>query len=131
VVSGDLHQSLGAAVKRGQVLFEVSPLDGYRVVLEVPETAIGNVRAGQKGRLLLSSLPGEVYPFVISTVTPVVTSREGRSYFRVEALLEQRSDRLRPGMEGVAKIEAGRRSLFWMITHRFFDWLRLAVWSWA
>ena len=131
VVSGDLHQSLGAAVKRGQVLFEVSPLDGYRVVLEVPETAIGNVRAGQKGRLLLSSPPGEVYPFVISTVTPVVTSREGRSYFRVEALLEQRSDRLRPGMEGVAKIEAGRRSLFWMITHRFFDWLRLAVWSWA
>jgi hypothetical protein len=49
----------------------------------------------------------------------------------VEALLEQRSDRLRPGMEGVAKIEAGRRSLFWMITHRFVDWLRLAVWSWA
>lgn len=130
VVSGDLHQSLGAAVKRGQILFEVSPLDGYRIVLEVPETAIGHVHEGQRGRLLLSSLPGEQYAFSISTVTPVVISREGRSYFRVEAMLDEGSERLRPGMEGVAKIDAGRRSLFWIFTHRFFNWLRLAVWSW-
>jgi len=130
VVSGDLHQSLGAAVKRGQVLFEVSPLDGYRIVLEVPETAIGHVHEGQRGRLLLSSLPGEQYAFSISTVTPVVISREGRSFFRVEAMLEQGSERLRPGMEGVAKVEAGRRSMFWIFTHRFFNWMRLTVWSW-
>lgn len=130
VVSGDLHQSLGAAVKRGQVLFEVSPLDGYRVVLEVAETAIGNIYVGQKGRLLLSSLPGEQYDFSISTVTPVVLSKEGRSYFRVEAILEQPSARLRPGMEGVARIEAGERSLIWVITHRFIDWMRLLAWSW-
>lgn len=131
VVSGDLHQSLGAAVKRGQVLFEVSPLDGYRVVLEVAEMAIGNIRVGQRGRLLLSSLPGEKYDFSISTVTPVVLSKEGRSYFRVEAILEQPSARLRPGMEGVARIEAGKRSLIWVITHRFIDWLRLLFWSWT
>jgi biotin carboxyl carrier protein len=130
VVSGDLHQSLGAAVKRGQVLFEVSPLDGYRVVLEVAETAIANIRVGQRGRLLLSSLPGEQYDLSISTVTPVVLSKEGRSYFRVEAILERPSERLRPGMEGVAKIEAGERRLIWVITHRFIDWLRLLVWSW-
>lgn len=131
VVSGDLHQSLGASVKRGQTLFEVSPLDGYRLVLEVPETEIGNVRAGQKGRLLLSSLPGEEYAFRVSVVTPVVISKEGRSYFRVEGLLEEGSPRLRPGMEGVAKVEAGRRNLFWIATHRFFDWMRLTLWSWV
>jgi len=96
----------------------------------VPETAIGHVHEGQRGRLLLSSLPGEQYAFSISTVTPVVISREGRSFFRVEAMLEQGSERLRPGMEGVAKVEAGRRSMFWIFTHRFFNWMRLTVWSW-
>jgi multidrug resistance efflux pump len=41
VVSGDLNQSLGTSVKRGQVLFEVSPLNAYRVVLDVDEAEIG------------------------------------------------------------------------------------------
>jgi biotin carboxyl carrier protein len=37
IVSGDLTQSLGAPLERGEVLFEVAPLDSYRVVLEVDE----------------------------------------------------------------------------------------------
>ena len=44
VVSGDLSQSLGSPVEHGQVLFEVAPLDAYRVILEVEvETAGGPV----------------------------------------------------------------------------------------
>ncbi len=130
VVSGDLSQSLGTSVKRGQVLFEVSPLNAYRVVLEVDEGEIGNVLAGQKGSLLLTSIPGEVFPFAVSHLTPIVVSREGRSYFRVEALLGRTSDRLRPGMEGVAKIEVGSRKLIWIATHKLIDWMRLTLWSW-
>ena len=130
VVSGDLHQSLGASVKRGQTLFEVSPLNAFRVVLEIDELDIGSVAAGQKGSLLLSSITGESFPFTVKQLTPVVVSREGRSYFRAEALLDSDSDRLRPGMEGVAKIEAGRRNLFWIGTHKLFDWMRLTLWSW-
>ncbi len=129
VVSGDLSQSLGTSVKRGQVLFEVSPLNAYRVVLEVDEGEISNVVAGQSGSLLLTSIPGEVFPFLITHLTPIAVSREGRSYFRVEALLGRTSDRLRPGMEGVAKIEVGRRKLIWIGTHKLVDWLRLTLWS--
>ena len=130
VVSGDLSQSLGTAVKRGQVLFEVAPLNAYRVVLEVDEGEISYVHTGQKGSLMLSSLPGEVFPLSITHVTPVAVAREGRSYFRVEALLGRMSDRLRPGMEGVAKVEAGERKLIWIGTHKLVDWLRLTLWSW-
>ncbi len=134
VVSGDLHQSLGASVKRGQTLFEISPLNAFRVVLEVDETDIDSVATGQKGALQLSSIPGEVFPFTVSQLTPIVASREGRSYFRVEALLERAPEgaagRLRPGMEGVAKIEAGRRKLIWIGTHKMLDWARLTLWSW-
>jgi len=130
VVSGDLSQSLGTATKRGQVLFEVSPLNAYRVVLEVDEGEITSVVAGQKGTLLLTSIPGEAFPLTVTRVTPVAAAKEGRSYFRVEALLGSVSDRLRPGMEGVAKIEAGRRKLLWIWTHKLVDWMRLSLWSW-
>lgn len=130
VASGDLHQSLGSTVRRGQVLFEVTPLNAYRVILEVDESDITSVTNGQSGALALTSIPGEVFPLAVTQVTPVALSREGRSYFRVEALLGRTTDRLRPGMEGLAKVEAGRRKLIWIWTHKFVDWLRLALWSW-
>lgn len=130
VVSGDLHQSLGSTVRRGQVLFEVTPLNAYRVILEVDESDITSVTNGQAGALALTSIPGEVFPLAVTQVTPVALSREGRSYFRVEAMLARTTDRLRPGMEGLAKVEAGRRKLIWIWTHKFVDWLRLALWSW-
>lgn len=130
VVSGDLHQALGSAVRRGQVLFEVTPLNAYRVILEVEEGDITAIIAKQRGQLSLTALPGEVFPFTVTHVTPVAVAREGRSFFRVEALLERHSERLRPGMDGVAKVDAGRARLFWIWTHKFFDWLRLSLWAW-
>ena len=130
VVSGDLNQSLGSSLKRGQVLFEVAPLSGYRVILEVEEGEITAIQPGQKGNLMLTALPGEVFPVSISYVTPIALSREGKSHFRVEALLAQTSERFRPGMEGVAKVEIGERKLFWIATHRLVDWLRLSFWTW-
>ncbi|MEB0135169.1 efflux RND transporter periplasmic adaptor subunit [Actimicrobium sp. CCC2.4] len=130
VVSGDLSQALGSAVKRGQTLFEVAPLNAYRVILEVDESDITGIREGLRGELMLTALPGQVFPLVISHLTPVTSSREGRSFFRVEANVEQVSDKLRPGMEGIGKIAIGQRKLIWQWTHKLVDWLRLSVWSW-
>jgi hypothetical protein len=79
---------------------------------------------------MLTALPGQVFPLVITHLTPVTSSREGRSFFRVEANVEQVSDKLRPGMEGIGKIAIGQRKLIWQWTHKLVDWLRLSVWSW-
>jgi len=130
VMSGDLSQSLGAPVERGQVLFEVAPLDSYRVIVQVDERNIGEIKVGQRGELALPSLPGEVFPLTINTITPVSTAKEGRNYFRVEAQVEKISKRLRPGMEGVGKVEIGQRKLIWIWTHEMIDWVRLKLWSW-
>ena len=35
---------------------------------------------------------------------------------------------MRPGMEGVAKIEVGRRRVWWVVLHRATDYLRLKLW---
>ena len=130
VVSGDLSQMLGSSVKRGQVIFEVSPLHDYRVILEVDEGEIDGVKPGQRGELVLASLPGTRMPMHVERVTPVVISKEGRSFFRVEAKLDSPSAGVRPGMEGLGKIELGQRSLFWIWTHTLFDWLRMFAWTW-
>jgi RND family efflux transporter MFP subunit len=131
VVRGDLHQRLGSPVEKGEVLFEVAPLDGYRVVLEVDERDIAFVANDQSGRLVLSALPGEALPFTIDRVTPVAVAADGHNRFRAEARLEEPSASLRPGMTGVAKIDAGRRARAWIWSHETLDWLRLVAWSWG
>ncbi|HEX9181535.1 MAG TPA: efflux RND transporter periplasmic adaptor subunit, partial [Burkholderiales bacterium] len=129
VVSGDLSQTLGAPVERGQVLFEIAPLDDYRVILKVDERDVADIRAGQRGELVLSSMPGQAFPLSVSKVTPVSTPAEGLNFFRVEAQLEgDAGGRLRPGMEGVAKIHVDDRPLIWIWTRETLNWVRLTLW---
>lgn len=130
VVRGDLSQSLGSPIERGDVLFEVAPLDGYRIILEVDERNISDVAVGQLGRLTLSALPRKPLPLVVERLTPVATAEDGRNFFRVEARPDGPMPDLRPGMEGVAKIEVGERRLIWIWTHSLVDWLRLWLWAW-
>jgi RND family efflux transporter MFP subunit len=130
IVTGDLSQMLGSPVERGQVLFEVAPLESYRVILQVDERDIADLALGQKGQLLLSAFPQEALPFRVEKITPVSTAHEGRNAFRVEAQLERTPDRLRPGMEGVGKVEVDRRLLIWIWTRQVIDWVRLKLWTW-
>jgi RND family efflux transporter MFP subunit len=130
VVRGDLSQSLGSPVEKGAVLFELAPLEGYRVFLEVDERDISNIRSGQHGELKLSAMPRSALAFTVDRVTPVATAAEGRNVFRVEANLEDPSPSLRPGMAGIAKIDIQERSLLWIWTHDMIDRLRLWVWMW-
>ena len=130
VVSGDLSQLLGTPVEQGKLLFEIAPLDAYRVILKVDERDITHLAVEQKGELALSGIPGARLPFSVARITPVSTAEEGRNTFRVEAKMESASERLRPGMEGVGKIAVGERRLIWIWTHGLVDWLRLAFWTW-
>ena len=130
IVSGDLTQQLGAPVRRGDVLFEVAPLDAYRIILSVDERDINAIAVGQTGELALSGLPGERFDMQVEKITPVSTPEEGRNVFRVEARLDETSVPLRPGMEGVGKVNIDRRKIIWIWTHDLVDWVRLWTWSW-
>lgn len=130
VVVGDLSQQLGSPVEQGKVLFEVAPLDSYRVVLQVDERDIGELSQAQRGELALAGMPFERLPFTVRQITAVSTPQDGRNHFRVEARLDQADARLRPGMEGVGKVEVGERRLVWIWTHAMVEWVQLAVWRW-
>ncbi len=130
VVSGDLSQMLGGAVQQGDMLFELAPLNAYRLIIYVDERRIGDVVENQRGVLVLSSLPNERYPFEVNKITPVSTVRDGGNFFRVEAKLDEISDRLRPGMEGIGKIYIDERLLISIWTRNLVEWWRLTSWEW-
>jgi RND family efflux transporter MFP subunit len=130
VISGDLSQLIGSPVELGKELFEIAPLQSYRVVLQVDEGELRHVELGQRGHLLISGIAGDPVPLSVSKITPMATARDGRNFFRVEARLDNAHPNLRPGMEGVGKVSVGDRRLGWVMTHTFTDWLRLTLWNW-
>jgi multidrug efflux pump subunit AcrA (membrane-fusion protein) len=133
VVKGDLSQQLGAPLEMGKTLFELAPLASWRVMLKVDERDVARVQPGQGGELVLTGAPGQRWQFTVKAVTPVSVVEEGRNYFRAEAELanSDAASKLRPNMEGVAKVAVGERSLLWVWTHRFTDWVSVAWWQWT
>ena len=131
VVSGDLSQMIGSPVETGKKLFEIAPLEQYRVILQVDEKEVRHLELGQEGQLLVSGVNDEPMDFKVTKLTPVATAQDGKNSFRIEAALSgPPHPRLRPGMEGVGKVSVGTRNLWWVITHSFTDWLRLSLWNW-
>ena len=124
-------------MRRGEQLFEIAPLQSYRIILKVNERDINDVTVGQQGELVLSSMPEHIFHFDVTRITPVSTAEEGENYFRVEASLltgegtdTAGMERLRPGMEGAGKIWIDERRLIWIWTRDLMNWLRLKVWRW-
>ena len=131
VVSGDLSQMLGAPVETGKVLFEVASDGVYRAALAIDERDIAYVEIGQRGKLVLSGLTDDALPIAVERVTAVATAEEGANVFRVEARIDAPpGELLQPGMEGIAKVEAGTARLWWIWTRRLEDWARIQLWKW-
>src|SRR6185503_8812021 len=83
IVSGDLSQRLGAPVERGQVLFEVAPLDDFRIALQVDEHDFAQVLPGQRGEMVVASMPHQSFAFTVTKITAVNNAKDGANRFRV------------------------------------------------
>jgi RND family efflux transporter MFP subunit len=128
ITSDDISHSLGAPVKQGQILFEISANQGYLVQLWVDERDIAGLKPGQLCKIKLTSIPNEVFEASVKSITPISEIRDGKNYFRVEATLNRETAELRPGMTGSGKVLAGRELLGWIWFHDIWYWLRLTLW---
>jgi multidrug efflux pump subunit AcrA (membrane-fusion protein) len=128
VINGDLSQRIGGVVKQGDVLFELSPRERFRLALYVDEFRINDVKPGQSGRLVLAALSEQEFPFQVTRINPMAEVRDGKTLYRVEADLLNQEDILRAGLEGVAQIGIDQRLLISIWTRGLRDWLRLEWW---
>jgi hypothetical protein len=58
-------------------MFEIAPLENYRVELRVNESQIADVLVGQHGELVVAALPDQAFPFEVERITPVAAARDG------------------------------------------------------
>lgn len=138
VIKGDLKDKLGAQIRPTDVLFEIAQRESLHAELSVDERDVQLLKVGRKGNLATTSLPTEKFPFVVERIVPMGEAREGQNTFRVYAKMDRSSSDWPkdaasaggwlPGMEGEARIEDRPRSVIWMWTHRFIEFVRLKLW---
>jgi biotin carboxyl carrier protein len=129
VVEGDLKELQGAPVRKGDVLFKVARIEKMYAELKVDERDVHEVSQGASGEIAFVSRPDLKFPILVERVDPVATAEEKGSVFLVRCLFpEARATWWRPGMSGVAKIDAGKRNILWILTHRTIDFLRMWLW---
>ena len=113
IIKGDLQQMLGAPLKRSDALLTVSQGNVFRVIVNVDEREITDVKIGQPGKLLLAAYPGRPFPVKVIRITPLSATADGQNTFEVEMSIESNSTELSPGLKGVAKINVNNRPIGW------------------
>ena len=129
VLAGDLSQSIGSSVSRGEPLFTLAPEGEFRVEIQVDERRITDMSVGQTGNLRVTALPNQSLPITVTKITPVASYGEGQTTFTVEANLTGDLTALRPGMEGAARIDIDEKRLIAVWARPITDWARLQMWK--
>lgn len=131
VIEGDLRERIGTPVRAGDLLMRMTQVEAMYVEIEVPERDVHAVLDSRGGEIAFAALPDPRYPIVVERIEPVARVKPEGNVFVVRARITAPSGAdlwWRPGMSGVAKVDAGRRSILWLLTHRLVDFLRLKFW---
>ncbi|MFT3800954.1 MAG: HlyD family efflux transporter periplasmic adaptor subunit [Burkholderiaceae bacterium] len=142
MIDGDQTRAIGAPLERGQPLFTLAPADRYRIVIELDERDIGDAHAGQAGTLALSALPWDTVALTVRRIGSLARVVDGRNVFELEAepsagtdasgaRMADEAPRLRPGLRGVARLDAPAASLGQRLLRRAASSGRRWWWRWS
>ncbi|MCH7632926.1 MAG: efflux RND transporter periplasmic adaptor subunit, partial [Planctomycetes bacterium] len=134
IVAGDLRTRVGSVLVQGEPLMTVAPMEEWLLELEVPQSAIADVVAAANNASVVSGVfssyarPDRRRSFQLDRLLPTTRPVKDHTVYIAEARIDARSDGLQPGMEGIARIDIGRRRVWWVWLHGMVDYLRINLW---
>jgi GAF domain-containing protein len=129
VVEGDLRERISSPVKQGEALYKLAKLDGLYVEAEIPERDIKPILQSNRAEIAFVTQPHLTFKATVETIEPAAVPKKENNVFLVRLRLnEPPQSWFRPGMTGLCKVEASRQTLWYILTHRTVDFLRLKLW---
>lgn len=132
IIGGDLRDRVLSSLKLGEPLFLVADLSEMEVKAKVSDRDISLIKEGTRGEAATKGRPDETLKFTVERVVPLAQPEQGANAFEARGRIEQPGDQslgwIRPGMEGVVRLETKPHSLLWIGTRRIMDQLRLWLW---
>ncbi|MFI4882010.1 MAG: HlyD family efflux transporter periplasmic adaptor subunit [Phycisphaerales bacterium JB064] len=128
VVSSNISDLTGSLVPVGEALLTIADESTLELELELPERRVTDLAESARVRFASHARPEDAAIVTLTHVEPAATVRDGRSVFLAQADLPAGQGWLRPGMEGVAIVEAGRKPNWWLGLRRAIDFAHLNFW---
>jgi biotin carboxyl carrier protein len=129
VVEGDWRERIASPVKQGDALFKVARIDTLYAEADISEKDVKEILGRSKGEIAFVTQPKLKYPVTVEVVEPAAVTKKDGNVFLVRLKPDGGAPAWwRPGMTGLCKIPAEKRSLFWILTHRTVDFLRMKLW---
>ena len=94
----------------------------------MPEEDVSDLEVGQEGELAMASFPDVHFGFVVERINPVAEVAEQKNVFKVRVRLKRLDGRMRPGLEGIAKVGIDRRRYIWIWPRPIVRWVRMKLW---
>ena len=123
VLQGEWYRSEGAPVARGDTLFEIAPLEKMTVQVHLTTEDLGEITVDDSATVRIDSAYGEAWQGTLSRIDPRAAVIDNKIRFVADMEIENRENRLRPGMKGAVRIDAGYKSIGRLIFHRPYTWL--------
>ena len=127
IVAGDLDKVEGAPLEMGQTVFEVAPLDRMLVEVAVEQGEVGYVRQEMPVDIKLNAFPFQSWKGTVKCICPSAEIVNDKAVFVAEVEIDNEEMKLKPGMEGTAKIRSDRACLGWSLFHR--PWETIRYWT--
>lgn len=131
VISGDMAERVGTAMRHGEPMFQLAPSGRYQLLIDIPQKDVTETAIGQTGALRLTALPFDTFPITLERLSLSTERPDGSAGFVGIARIENGSDAFRPGMQGVAQIEAGQSVRAWVLLRDFIFWAEMQWWRWV
>jgi len=129
VVEMYAEKQVNEPVQKGTPLFRIVSNEDFFVLVEVDERDLQYVNKGNTGRIAFKNSPNLKLPIQITHDDNSVVYKDKEVRFLNQA--EFTGDQLswfKDGMTGVSKIDAGKRSLLWVMWRKTYLYLRLKLW---
>ncbi len=134
VTTARLHEKLGSTLAKGEALLDLAGVAQMTVDITVPEAALGDLGRDQPVAVRLLAFPTRTFQGRVQLISPkaatsasAATGAQGAA-FTVRARIGNEGQALRAGMQGTARIDAGRQALIATLARGPLDWLRMTWW---
>ena len=129
VVQGDWKRSIGMPVTLGQNLFEIAEMESMTVEVHLNAQDLGQIKVGDKVAVRSDATGGKSFHGSIGRIEPRASIIDQETIFIADVIIADSSMQLRPGMKATAQIEAGWRSVGWLLFSKPYRWLA-NQWIW-
>jgi putative peptide zinc metalloprotease protein len=129
VFGEELPRLVGQYFPKGAEICRVADTRQLLARIQASEREVGDVRVGHPVRLKVGAYPDHIFRGRVAKIGgESETDQNNQVIYRVELVIENTDDMLRPGMTAFARIDFGRRMIGRILLHKLRQALRPELW---